>query len=83
MLEVSVTDTGIGISPEDQENLFNPFSQIESDISRKYDGTGLGLSLVKQFVELHGGNIYVVSDVGKGSVFTFRIPLVKPGPEQA
>ncbi|WP_406656945.1 PAS domain S-box protein [Methanolobus sp. ZRKC2] len=77
MLQVSVIDTGIGISSEDQKKLFNPFSQINSDLSRHHSGTGLGLSLVKQFVELHGGNITVESELGKGSNFTFMIPILK------
>ncbi|QLC50310.1 PAS domain S-box protein [Methanolobus zinderi] len=78
MLEVSVIDTGIGISPEDQQKLFEPFSQVDSDMSRQHDGTGLGLSLVKQFVELHGGSINVESEVGKGSKFSFSIPVRIP-----
>lgn len=77
MLEVSVSDKGIGISSEDQKKLFTPFSQIDSDLSRQHDGTGLGLSLVKQLVELHGGNVSVESEPGKGSAFTFRIPIKK------
>ncbi|MDW7731331.1 MAG: PAS domain S-box protein [Methanolobus sp.] len=77
MLEVSVIDTGIGISSEDQKTLFTPFRQIDSELSRQHDGTGLGLSLVKQFVELHGGNITVGSEPGKGSNFSFWIPVKK------
>ncbi|WP_407356720.1 PAS domain S-box protein [Methanolobus sp. WCC5] len=74
-LYVSVTDTGIGISPEDQKKLFKPFSQIDASISRKYEGTGLGLALVKELVELHGGKIWVQSEPGRGSKFTFELPV--------
>lgn len=75
MATISVTDTGIGIAEEDIQKLFLPFQQIDSTISRAYNGTGLGLSLVKTFVEMHGGEVFVESDVGKGSKFTFRLPL--------
>jgi PAS domain S-box-containing protein len=76
-VEIAVEDTGIGISPEDQKKLFQPFQQIDSTISRKYSGTGLGLSLCKQFIELHGGRIWIESEVEKGSRFVFSIPLKK------
>ncbi|MEZ5336418.1 MAG: PAS domain S-box protein [Methanolobus sp.] len=72
---VSVKDTGIGISKEDQKKLFKPFSQIDSSISRKYEGTGLGLALVKEIVELHQGQIWVESETGKGSSFIFELPI--------
>ena len=72
---VSIIDNGIGISTEDQKKLFKPFSQIDSSISRSYQGTGLGLALVKELIELHGGNIRVESEVGKGSNFTFELPI--------
>jgi len=74
-IEISVTDTGIGISSEDQKKLFQPFQQIDSALSRKYSGTGLGLNLCKQFVELHGGRIWVESELEKGSRFIFVIPI--------
>jgi PAS domain S-box-containing protein len=70
----SVDDTGIGISSTDLSKLFQPFVQIDSSLSRKYPGTGLGLVLVKQIVELHGGHIAVDSKVGKGSCFTVMLP---------
>lgn len=85
-VEVSVTDTGIGIKPEDMEKIFTPFQQIESVYTKKYEGTGLGLSLAKKLVELHGGSIWVESEFGKGSVFTFVIPIkqeIKEGGEHA
>ncbi|HMI55143.1 MAG TPA: PAS domain S-box protein, partial [Gemmatimonadaceae bacterium] len=80
-LRISVTDSGIGISPEGLEHLFKPFSQIDSGLSRKFEGTGLGLAMVKLLVELHGGAVAVESAVGEGSCFTVWLPL-RP-PEQA
>lgn len=71
---IFVEDTGLGISPNDQEKLFNPFSQVDSSLSKEYSGTGLGLALVKYFVEMHGGEVWVESEVGKGSIFGFSIP---------
>ncbi|MCI0407481.1 MAG: ATP-binding protein [Acidobacteria bacterium] len=82
-LEVSVEDTGIGIRPEDHERIFAAFTQVDGSYARKYQGTGLGLTLVKRFVEMHGGEISIQSAVGKGSVFTFRIPLAPVGSRQA
>jgi signal transduction histidine kinase len=74
-IEMSVTDTGIGISEENQQRLFQPFQQIETSLTRKYAGTGLGLSLCRRLVELHGGKIWVESGPGKGSRFMFVIPV--------
>ncbi|MFQ5656777.1 MAG: response regulator [Candidatus Methylomirabilales bacterium] len=73
--EFSVRDTGIGIKPEDRERVFQEFQQVEMSAARQYEGTGLGLALAKKFVELHGGRIWVESEVGKGSTFTFTMPL--------
>jgi signal transduction histidine kinase len=75
MVEIAVTDTGIGIAAEDQAAIFEEFRQVGSDETRKQEGTGLGLTLAKKFVELHGGRIWVTSEVGAGSTFTFSIPL--------
>jgi CheY-like chemotaxis protein len=75
MAQFSVTDTGIGITEESRQKLFKPFTQVDSSISRMYEGTGLGLSLVKKFVELHEGNIFCESEIGKGTTFIFEIPL--------
>ncbi len=75
MLKVSVQDNGIGILKEDRNKLFQPFSQIDSSLTRKFEGVGLGLIIVKEFVEMHGGNIEVESEINKGSNFTFRIPV--------
>ena len=72
---VSVTDTGIGISKEDMDKLFHPFKQLNSYLTNEHAGTGLGLALVKKFVELHDGRIWVESKVGEGSTFTFSIPV--------
>jgi signal transduction histidine kinase/HAMP domain-containing protein len=71
----AVSDTGIGIAPEDQASVFEEFRQVGSDYTRKQEGTGLGLTLTKKFVELHGGKIWLESEPGKGSTFTFTIPL--------
>ncbi|MEB3267889.1 MAG: ATP-binding protein, partial [Leptolyngbya sp.] len=73
-LQIAVQDTGIGISPEDQAKLFQPFIQVDSALNRKYEGTGLGLVLVKRIVELHGGHIDLTSTVGEGSCFTLTLP---------
>ncbi len=74
-LKISVSDTGIGISEEHTEKIFDAFEQVDSSRSKKYKGTGLGLALCKNFVELHGGIIWVESEVGKGSTFSFVIPM--------
>ncbi len=76
---ISVADTGIGIAPQDQEAIFEEFRQVGSDYTRKREGTGLGLSLTKKFVEMHGGKIWVESELEKGATFTFTLPI-KPWP---
>jgi signal transduction histidine kinase len=73
-IEVSVTDTGVGIAPEDQEAVFEEFRQVGM-ADKKVEGTGLGLALSRRFIELHGGRIWVQSQVGEGSTFTFTIPV--------
>jgi PAS domain S-box-containing protein len=73
-LEVSVEDTGIGISAADQQRIFGEFEQVASDRARSQEGTGLGLALTRKLVELHGGRVWVESEVGRGSVFRFTIP---------
>jgi signal transduction histidine kinase len=74
VVEVSVSDTGVGIAPEDQEAIFEEFRQVGT-AAKKVEGTGLGLALSRKFVELHGGRIWVESQVGEGSTFTFTIPV--------
>jgi signal transduction histidine kinase len=73
--EIAVTDTGVGIAPADQEAIFEAFRQVGTDVTRKREGTGLGLALTRRFVELHGGTIRVESEPGKGSTFTVTLPL--------
>ncbi|NPE30196.1 hypothetical protein HNV12_20020 [Methanococcoides sp. SA1] len=75
MLEISVSDNGIGIPKNMHDEIFESFKQADPSITKKYGGTGLGLSLVKQYVEMHGGNIWVESEVGRGSTFKFTIPI--------
>ncbi|HTE65252.1 MAG TPA: HAMP domain-containing sensor histidine kinase, partial [Candidatus Binatia bacterium] len=72
--EVSVADTGIGIAPADQDAVFEEFRQVGT-ADKKAEGTGLGLALSRKFIELHGGTIWVESQVGAGSTFTFTLPL--------
>jgi len=74
MVEISVTDEGIGIQEADYERIFQPFVQIDESISKKHGGIGIGLALVKKFVELHRGKVWVKATPEKGSTFTFRIP---------
>ena len=73
-VEVSVSDTGVGIAPEDHEPVFEKFRQVGA-AEKKVEGTGLGLALSRKFIELHGGKIWVKSEVGRGSTFTFTLPL--------
>ena len=77
-VEVSVTDTGIGIAPEDCDAVFEEFRQVGQDTERKAQGTGLGLALTKKFIELHGGRIWLTSTLGKGSTFSFTLPIHQP-----
>ncbi len=72
---ISVTDSGPGISPEDQKRLFEPFQQLDSTIRHKQGGSGLGLSISKRFVEMHGGKIWLESELGQGTTFFVHLPL--------
>ncbi|NTU85751.1 MAG: GAF domain-containing protein [Chloroflexales bacterium] len=82
IVRFTVHDTGIGIAPEDLGRLFQPFSQVDSSLSREYEGTGLGLVLVRRLVELHGGSVTVESEVGTGSRFTIALPYWGTSDEQ-
>jgi signal transduction histidine kinase/CheY-like chemotaxis protein len=75
---VSVTDTGAGIALEDQKRIFEPFQQLDSSIRRRHGGSGLGLSISKRFVEMHGGKMWLESQVGAGTTFYFSLPLETP-----
>ena len=75
MLRFRVSDTGIGIRPERIGGIFAEFQQADATISREFGGTGLGLSITKKFVEMHGGRVWVESELGKGSTFFFSIPM--------
>ncbi|HUR00255.1 MAG TPA: response regulator, partial [Gemmatimonadaceae bacterium] len=77
-LKISVCDSGIGIAPDALEELFVPFSQVDSGLARKFEGTGLGLVLIKLLAELHGGTVAVQSQVGEGACFTVWLPLRAP-----
>ncbi len=74
-VQISVSDTGIGIPENMHEKIFDPFEQVDSALNRKYEGTGLGLALVKKFVEMHGGRVWVKSEKERGSTFTFSLPI--------
>ncbi len=75
MAIIAIADTGIGIAPADLETVFDSFEQVQGTYQREFEGTGLGLSIAKQLIELHGGQIWVTSEVDKGSEFCFSIPL--------
>lgn len=77
-LKFSVWDTGVGIGPDDKDRIFDEFEQVDTTLSREYGGAGLGLALSKKLVEIHGGNISVESDLGKGSIFSFTVPVTSP-----
>jgi signal transduction histidine kinase len=73
-IQIAITDTGIGISPDNLQRLFQPFSQADTSLSRKYNGMGLGLAFVKRIIELHGGRIEATSELGVGSCFKIYLP---------
>jgi signal transduction histidine kinase/CheY-like chemotaxis protein len=82
IVNITVSDTGIGIAEKDMEFLFKPFVQIDGGLNRVHEGTGLGLSLVYRLTELHGGSIYVKSQIDKGSKFTVSLPWKEINPDQ-
>jgi signal transduction histidine kinase len=76
-IRISVIDTGIGISEKEQQKLFRPFCQADSSLNRRYNGTGLGLSLAYELVEMLGGKMHLKSEPGKGSTFSFTVPICR------
>jgi signal transduction histidine kinase len=82
-VEVSVTDTGVGIAPEDCDAVFEEFRQVGQSADAKAQGTGLGLALTRKFIELHGGRIWLTSALGKGSTFSFALPITQPEAQAA
>ena len=82
IIQIEVTDTGVGISEEQQARIFVPFEQAENSTTRKYGGTGLGLTISKSIVEMMGGKIHINSEIGKGSTFYFAIQVEKPAREK-
>jgi signal transduction histidine kinase len=83
-VQVDISDTGIGLAPEQREKIFEKFYQVDHSPTREYDGTGLGLPIAKKIVELHGGKIWVSKRKGKGSTLSFTIPMaVEAGSEKS
>ena len=82
-MEIAVSDTGVGIAEEDLQRLFKEFQQVDSGVNRKQQGTGLGLALTRSFAILHGGNVRVQSEPGKGSLFTIDLPVEARSPHRA
>ena len=76
-VRISVSDTGIGISPEDLEVVLTPFRQVDGSLGRVHEGTGLGLPLAKSFAELHGGGLEIDSEVGRGTTVIVRFPAYR------
>ena len=75
VIAIEISDTGIGIAPEDLEKAMTPFGQVDSDLNRNYEGTGLGLSLAKSLIELHGGQLELESELGSGTTARIRLPI--------
>ena len=82
VFEVAVADSGPGIAPEDHERIFEEFRQVDSSSTRRKGGTGLGLAIARRIIELHGGRIWVESELGRGAAFRFTLP-VHPEPRRA
>jgi signal transduction histidine kinase len=81
-LEIMVKDSGIGVSAADQARLFEPFTQVDSTLSRRHQGTGLGLAMVKRLAELHGGSVELRSAPAEGSTFTVWLPWRTEAPAE-
>ena len=82
-ITIAVADTGIGMTPEQMGKLFQEFSQASSGTAAKYGGTGLGLAISKRFCQMMGGDITVASELGRGSTFTIRLPMMADAPKAA
>jgi CheY-like chemotaxis protein len=82
-MEIAVSDNGVGIAPEDLQRLFKEFQQVDSGVNRRQQGTGLGLALTRSFAILHGGDVRVESEPGKGSLFTIDLPVEARSPDRA
>jgi adenylate cyclase len=82
-IEFAVADTGIGMTPEQMTKLFEEFSQAEASTARQFGGTGLGLAITRKLCRMMGGDVTVTSQLGKGSVFTIRLPAAAPASEPA
>ena len=81
MINISVKDTGRGISKDKLDSIFNKFVQADKSLIKNNEGTGLGLYIVKSIIEMHGGNIFVQSTLGKGSEFIFNLPIIESNEE--
>ena len=81
-ITIAITDTGIGMTPEQMSKLFQEFSQADASTTRKYGGTGLGLAISRRFCQMMGGDITVESEPGRGSTFTIRLPRLVEGPKE-
>jgi len=79
----TIADTGIGMTPEQMDRLFQEFSQADASTTHKYGGTGLGLVISRRFCQMMGGNITVTSEPGRGSTFTIRLPRIVDAPKEA
>jgi signal transduction histidine kinase len=82
-IEISVQDDGIGIAPDQHERVFDNFYQVDHSSTREFGGAGLGLAIVRSYVDAHGGTIRVESDLGQGAIFTISLPYVEPSAANA
>jgi signal transduction histidine kinase len=82
-LRLAVSDTGIGIPADELEEIFDPFRQVDSSLSRRFGGLGLGLAIVRHYAELHGGRVWAESEPESGSTFTLALPLMSTPADQS